>query len=311
MKLLFLRGKLPLDFRPDRLEYKTIDQCEDMWTVLCERLSRHTERTELWYYGAGDKNKKKHVTDKFVERWMNFDRLPGFQPDIVIARGGFPEYIPVCNKYPKAKKVYYGAGTRFKPSGGKWDLVLVDSKRQQRKVPGSKLFIKPAADNMFKPSGAAKKYDICFMANATQAEIKRHRLAFTAIKDLSILHLGLVDKKIKKWAGNNVTFGGWHRRHDLPGLISQCRIGLVCSTPYDSCPRVLPEYLACGLPVVATENMNFWHEKCINEHTGILANDDNLLESAKSLISKNLDVSQYYKDNLSVDVSASRIMSLL
>ena len=111
MRLLFLRGKLPLDFRPDRLEYNNIDGCEDMWTVLCERLSRKVDYTELWYYG--NIKKKKRVTEKFVERWIELSDIPDSNPDIIIARGGFQDYKPIIKKFPKAKKVYYGAGVRF------------------------------------------------------------------------------------------------------------------------------------------------------------------------------------------------------
>lgn len=315
MKLLFLRGKLPLDFRPDRLKYNTIDQCEDMWTVLCERLSRHTDRTELWYYGAGSKTKKKHVTDKMVERWVNFSKLPNFKPDVIIARGGFPEYVPVCNKFPKSKKVYYGAGIRFKPDAGKWDIILVDSKKQQKKIPKAKLFIKPAADNIFRPQAVRKKFDICFIANATQKEIKRHKLAFNSIAgtDLSMLHLGLKDATIKKYARKSqVHFGGWHRRHELPSMICQCRIGLVCSTSYDSCPRVLSEYLACGLPVVATDNMNFWHDKYVNEHTGLLTDDSELTDSIRKLLkSPALNPEKYYNKHLSLQVAADRLFGFI
>lgn len=311
MNLLFLRGKLPFDFRPDRLEYDKIDQCEDMWTVLCERLSRSFDRTELWYYGAGKNVKKKSVTDKFIERWVNFSDLPSFVPDVIIARGGFKDYKVVCSRYPKARKVYYGAGVRFKPEWGKWDLVLVDSVKQQRKVSGSELFVKPAADNLFRPFYGDKKYGVCFMANAPQAVIKQHKLAFRSIagSGISMLHLGLVDDELRVWAkGSDVTFGGWYRRHELSKLICQCRVGLVCSTSYDSCPRVLPEFLACGLPVVALDSMNFWHEMYVNDRTGVLCSEDGICSAIKSLLKASLDPRAYYDECLSVKVAAERLV---
>lgn len=313
MKLLFLRGKLPLDFRPDRLPYNTIEECEDMWTVLAERISRKLDHVELWYHGAGNSTRKKSVTNKFRERWINISKLPNYQPDVILARGGMPEYPGICKKFPKAKKIYYGAGIRFKPQGGKWDLVLVDSEKQQKQIPGSKPFIKPAAD-LFRPVKVEKKYDVCFMANAPQAEIKQHKLAFDSLAEtgISILHLGLVDGRLKKWARNtNVTFGGWCRRHKLPGKMSQCKIGLVCSTSYDSCPRVLPEYLACGLPVVALKEMNFWHEKYINDQTGILCSRNDIDAAVRLLLKVKLNVRSYYQKNLSMDVAANMLLELI
>lgn len=313
-KLLFLRGKLPLDFRPDRLQYDHISQCEDMWTVLCERLSRGFDKTELWYYGAGKNQKTRHITEKFTERWIELSDLPDFKPDVIFARGGFQEYLPVCDKFPDAYKIYYGAGIRYKPQEGKWDLVLVDSLAQQQQVPGSKLFVKPAADNIFRPVDTNIKYDVCFMANAPQAHLKRHKLAFESLAGtgISILHLGLVDGRLRKWAKNtNVTFGGWHRRPLLPEFISQCRIGLVCCTDYDSCPRVLPEYLACGLPVVATSNMHFWHDKYITKDTGLLCEDDQIRQSIEQLLSNppaTGDVLAYYNKYLSLDAASRRLI---
>ena len=310
MNLLFIRGRLPLDFRPDRLEYDQIDQCEDMWAVLAERLSRHFNKTQLWYWGSGEKAKVKKVTDKFTEVWMNEKSLPEFKPDIIIARGGFNENWGICKKFPDAKKVYYGAGVRYKPQKGNWDLILVDSAKQQKKIPGSKLFVKPAADNLFYPMDVEKKYDVCFMANATQMDIKRHKLAFNSLRNFKVLHLGLSNDKIKGY--KNVTVGGWHRRRKLPKLISQCRVGLICSTDYDSCPRVLTEYLACGIPVVATRNMNFWHEKYVNPDTGILCGDDDIAKSIRKVLDGSyLNVYNYYKNNLSVDISTDMLLGCL
>ena len=246
----------------------------------------------------------------------NFKKTPDFNPDVIMARGGFNEYLPVCEKFSSAKMIYYGAGIRFRPTGGKWDIVLVDSKKQQKKLPGSTLFVKPAADNIFFPREVEKAYDICFMANSSQADIKRHKLAFRAFKgsSLRVLHLGLSDDRIKAYAdGSKVKFKGWHRRPKLPKLISQCRVGLVCSTSYDSCPRVLPELLACGLPVVATDNMNFWHEKYINERTGILCPDGEIKKSCKEIL-HNLDKYDprgYYDENISLDVSSKRLVEII
>jgi len=32
----------------------------------------------------------------------------------------------------------------------------------------------------------------------------------------------------------------------------------------DSCPRVIPELLACGLPIVVLDKARFWKDKYIN-----------------------------------------------
>ena len=100
-------------------------------------------------------------------------------------------------------------------------------------------------------------------------------------------------------------------RKDLPKLVSSCRVGVCCSTNYDSCPRVIPEYLACGLPVVATSNINFWHSKYITEETGIVVPDNLLVCGIRQCLGKNFDTRTYYDEYLSLSKSSSYLCDLL
>ncbi len=320
MNAIFLRGSIPHE-HPEKLLYDRIENCEDVWIQLFYGLLQALgARGELLYQGG----KKKFVVGKtFTEKWVaSFKKYtPPFAPDLIMCRGGFPYYDHIVKKFPKAIKIYYGAGKRFYPQTNfiDYDLFLVDSLKQLRAVrkKGRRvaLFVKPAA-TLFKKIDVKKKYDVCYMANATQARIKRHKLFLESFahSEFKILNLGNTDKKLISLAKKlqvKIDWGGWSLRSKLPDRIAQCRVGVCCSTNYDSCPRVIPEYLACGLPVVATKNMNFWHNKYITPETGVLVGDGGIESGVRKLLSRRLTPESYYNKHLSVGKAAKYLAELI
>jgi len=323
MHIVFLRGSIPPDNEhPEKLEYSSIEECEDHWTQLFYEITKKLNAYGTIIYQGG--KKRKYINNFFEERWVK--SIPNFaskiKPDIIFARGGFPYYDPFIKFHKKAKKIYYGAGARYYPQTKfkNYDLFLVDSPYQKEQIikKGKNnvyLFIKPAA-RLFKPKNVKKQYDICFMANATQGDIKRHRLFLKSLSgsNLSILSLGNKDNKyinLAKDLGLNITWGGWSLRKYLPKKISSCRIGVICCTNYDSCPRVIPEYLACNVPIIATDNMNFWHEKYITEETGILVDYKEILSGCNYLLNKDLNPVNYYNNNLNLDCASDYLVGLI
>jgi glycosyltransferase involved in cell wall biosynthesis len=323
MNIIFLRGAVPpKSEHPEKLLYNQIEDCEDMWTQLFYYLLKSLgAKGELLYQGG---NRKFVIDNMFTERWVpSFNKYkPKRKPDLIICRGGFKYYDCINKRFPKAKKVYYGAGARFYPTTGyeKYDLFLTDSNAQlikiRKKGKNVALFIKPAA-TLFKPFKTKKKFDICFIANAAQARIKRHKLFLQSFakSKLSILNLGGTNKKLVALArklGVNIKWDGWSLRKNLPQKISKCRVGVCCSTNYDSCPRVIPEYLACGVPIVATKNMNFWHDKYIVPGTGLLVREDRLLHGVKKLLNVDVDVvADCYNNRLSMNPAVAYLAELL
>lgn len=321
MNIIFLRGSVPpLNEHPEKLIYKQIDSCEDVWTQLFYALTKKfNARGTLLYQGG---NRKHTVDASFDDVWVPAigKHSPFRAPDLIVCRGGFPYYDEFVQKYPKAKKVYYGAGKRFYPTGrfSDYDLFLVDSIQQLNDITklkkNSRLFIKPAA-KMFRPVDVPKIYDICFVANGTQHKIKRHALLFKSIvgTQYSVLNIGNIDQSIRRLArdlGVNVTFDGWDCRKNLSGKISSCKVGVCCSTNYDSCPRVIPEYLACGLPIVATSNMNFWHDKyVVNDVSGCLVEENDILNGIRSA-TKLPGSRKFYDENVSMDIAADYLYNL-
>ena len=267
MKLLFLRGQVIQDRDPKQIMFDSLESCDDCWTQLAYALCKD-DYGEIWYW-----NGKRKVAYKFnfIDRWVPSFKIamPSFQPDIIFARGGFSEYDDILRKFPKAFKIYYGAGKRFYPTTNfkDYDLILNDTPEQVKKTreifPFTRveLFIKPAAENIFYPHQYEKIYDVIMIGNKTKSNLKGHDFVLPNWpKNLSLLQVGIIQKDIiNKY--KNIDFTGWVPRKKIPHLYAKAKVAIVCCTTKDSCPRVIPEALACNCPILVLDRVNFWKEK--------------------------------------------------
>jgi len=318
MKLLLLRGQVPTDRDPKEIVFDKIDECDDMWTQLAWAMVNRAEgdKLEVWYWGGRREHK---FASNFTERWTPSFKgpLPKYEPDVIFCRGGFPEYHHVLAQFPKAYKIYYGAGRRYLPQKGfyDYDLILQDSPGQLEKCKKlfpkikSSLFIKPAADNLFRHQvGIEKKYDICFPANGKQWRFKGHKFVFeTCPKDLSVYNIGNASKLP---VPSNVTQKRF-LRPQVAAEMQKCRVGIVCSgADIDSCPRVIPEMLACNLPVVVLNTTRFWVDKYICSVTGEVATKDNFWKVVREVLDSpnSYFPSEYYTRELSLCKAADFIL---
>lgn len=318
MKLLFLRGQVPTDRPPKQIMFDTIQKCDDFWTQLAFHLSSDGYG-EVWYWGG--KRKTKYATN-FVERWVPDYKssTPKFTPDVIFCRGGFPQYDVMMKKFPKAYKIYYGAGKRIYPESNfkDYDLFLSDTPEQIEKVKNKtsrrvELLIKSAAENVFYPRESKKEYDVIFSSNEHKKGIKGHGFILpTFPEDLKMVQAGIVSNKTKD-AHRYIKFTGWIPRKDIPDLYAKAKVAVVCCTSRDSCPRVIPEALACNCPLLILDSVNVWREKYINKKTGKIVNQFNFYEVLREMVKnyKQYEPYEYYKNNLSLKVSAERIKQMI
>jgi len=318
MKLLFLRGQVPQDRNPKQIMFNHLEDVDDLWTQLACALTGE-DYGEVWYWGG---KRFKEYKSNFAERWMPDFKIGKYDrdPDVIFARGGFPEYDQVLKRFPKAYKIYYGAGKRFYPQSKfkNYDLIINDTKGQVKKT--SKLFpkskvirwVKPAAENIFKPVEAEKEYDVIMVANESpKKDIKGHGFAFKHVpKDLKMLKAGIALKKSRN-RHPHVDFTGWIPRRLLPELYAKSKVAIVCCTTIDSCPRVIPEALACDCPLLILDRINFWHDKYISEKSGKLCNEENFSQELKNMVANYDKFSAYehYKEHLSLDKCVETISS--
>lgn len=315
MKLLFLRGTVARPTAAAQIQFTNISDHEDMWVQLAYKLS--DEYGELLYDGSDKYFEVKHNTN-FVERWVNAVNTYklSFSPDVLFCRGGFAFQTKFAQRF-NGKKIYYGAGARtVPPSGQPWDLVLVDTPKQEAvalsRGYNAKLFIKPAADNIFKPIAAPKRYDVAFVANLISGADKGHDRVLPIINQFRAVHVGLFkDKWIKQYP--NITFKGFIARKYIPAVYAESRCAVVATRGKDSCPRVIPEALACGCPLVVGSTTKLWVDKYINGKTGVVCTIEDMAQTIRrvSAFANTGDIVNYYKDNLSLEVATKHIRSLL
>jgi glycosyltransferase involved in cell wall biosynthesis len=317
LKLLFLRGQVPKDRDPKQIMYDNLKGCCDMWTQLAYLLCK-SEKGELWYWGG----KRKVLYDHdFIERWipdLNSSKID-FYPDVIFARGGFPEYDSVLKRFPRAFKIYYGAGKRVIPQTfNDFQLILVDTPEQQKNAiqgfPHTKveLFIKPAAENIFYPRQNAKKYDVIFCANQHKSGIKGHDFILPILSKFKTLQVGIASTELQK-KYPNITFTNWISRKNIPDMYAQSKIAIVPYSNIDSCPRVIPEALACNCPVLVLDSVNIWQEKYITSQTGRIMTKNNCETAIKEMIKDFGQFSpySYYQEELSLSIATERIRRLI
>ncbi len=104
MKLLFLRGSVPKDRDPQQIVFDRIEDCDDMWSQLTYRMLEPSDYGEIWYWG-GKRNHK--FADNYTERWIkDFKQTKhDFEPDVIICRGGFPQFDQVLRRNPEALQI--------------------------------------------------------------------------------------------------------------------------------------------------------------------------------------------------------------
>lgn len=319
MKLLFLRGQVPSDRPKEQIMFNNLRECDDIWTQLASHLSQD-DYGEVWYWGG---KRKVKYRDNFVERWVpSFKSCKAsFAPDVVFTRGGFPQYDTVLKRHQDAFLIYYGAGRRFTPRTKfrKYDLILVDTPKQlalaRRDFPNVRceLFIKPAADNIFQPRSATKEYDVIFSSNEHKKGIKGHGFILPALpEDLKMIQIGISSRKLRDQYPK-INFAGWVPRRQMPEYYAKARVAVVCCTDVDSCPRVIPEALACGCPLLVLDSVNLWRDKYITEETGRISSKEDFIFELQTMVDDYTEFSpyDYYKKNLSLSIAAQHIKNFI
>ena len=327
---LMLRGSW------DERTQKSIETKDDLWLSLFEEMVNINKGVGAIYF----KDKKYYETPFEFDYYKSIDIWRGAELgndsagdwDYIFSRGSFQWQADILRKFPNAYKIKYSAGRRIFPEPDiNYSLILCDSDNQKQQIlqryPKARveLFIKPAAWH-FKPIECKKEYDICFIAKHQQAHFKGTKWVYETVpRDLKVLHLG-GDGSLNPPPNVTCKQVG---RIDIPAEISRCKVGIV---PYwnqiDSCPRIIPEMLACGLPLIIADELNFWEEKYrygYYEGSGLgwfinltVSSKETFwqlacYELAKQKYRTGVDenMTDYYQKNLSIPIAAKYIKGLI
>lgn len=314
MNLLFLRGREPANWRDS--VFRDLETCDDMWTLLVAELADQSGGYAESWHEVGEWVAR--YRPNFVERWMHRYHLTTctFKPDVVFVRGGFDFQINEAVRHAAAVKVYYGAGERVVPSANQpWDLVLADTEAQARRIQRrgyrAHLWIKPAAENVFRPVSGEKRYDVIYVANWNPSADKGHKFLLRALADYRVLHVG---KYRRVWMRffPRTTFSGWVSRPRLPELYASAKLAAVMTRGKDSCPRVVPEALACNCPVVVGRSTKL-HPRYVTEQTGCWFGRDDFHTVLRAALARydSFEPRAYYEQNLSLSASARDLLGAI
>jgi hypothetical protein len=157
----------------------------------------------------------------------------------------------------------------------------------------------------WRPRDVDKEYDVCYIANHPQADIKRIKWVYKTVpKDLKVLHLGI--KGNIKHPKNVIRKCVPHAQ--MPKWISKCRVGIIPYKEIDSAPRALVEMVACGLQVVVLNTVRIWKEKYpvsyVDKHRFW-----NLVKMDLKTPCPN--IRRLYEENLSISVATQHLRDLI
>lgn len=319
MNIVFLRGQV--DCRTPHVKH--LEDHNDMYYHLMNAVLKKHDHCEMLLWGG---LRFIDYNWNLSERWTNIakckieyprhgrDGFEDFIPDIVIARGGFPEYEKYLKRLPKnVKTVYYGAGKRWLPENRTYDLVLVDSE-PLRKIAESRghrsaVWFKPAAP-CFYPRDVEKKYDLCFVAANPADKRKRAKWVYETLpQKYKVLQLGM-DPKQKVPPNVKVK---QVPKGKMAKYISQCRVTICPYTGGDGAPRIISESMACNVRTVYSDEIQIDTEK----YNGFPTTMNYFWRTVELAIRyynqdpKSNHVREWYDDHLSIVKAAEHLRKLL
>jgi len=302
MNFVFLRGRA-----------KAVDEESDVWMDLFYHMLGDNDYGEMVCFGRDEFHQ---IDKKFSIRCIgSIDKYkPEFKIDFIFARGGFGNYNKFLKSHPDIKKMYYGAGVRYNPPNDiYYDIILNDCEAHLSDCmlhhPDSTVtdWIKPAHSNFVPPTSYSHEYDVCFIGNGGRAHKGHNFIKSTCPGNIKMLHLGITSEVDML---PNVTYRLLARSH-MSEWIGKCKIGILPYEGSDSCPRAMSEMLACGIPVVALNTVNFWH----NIYRDVIITDkENFWNTVNKILKSDIDhdkISIRYSKELSVHVAADYLKKLI
>jgi len=292
-----------------------IEDVDDFYVLLINELleKEFIDSAEIWYWGKPSFNftYESGLRMRCFESFNSIDNSIDF--DIIFARGGFLEYVPVLKLFKNAKRIYYGAGARFSPPDGlDYDLILTDTIERlsinESKFPNSKhrLFLKG-----YKPPKlfdvVVKYFDIC---NVTSIPINKGQEVLAKAIDkteLNFLNIGDYNMDMAVlYDPMNSIFTGSIERNVVFQHIQNCRLGFVGAHAKSGNPRVIVEYMAAGIPIVMLDDINV-DVKYIPNFFCTVTNHKNLRDTIFNALKKKWDtgtIVKHFEDNFTIEKCA-------
>jgi len=240
--------------------------------------------------------------------------------EYLFIRGNYSEFSKISNSIVAGFKMFYAADPEYWPTfwpKNYFDLIFVDEKDQviqgQKKYPKTKVTLldKPVNTKIFKPQKIKKIYDVCYIGNFIFW--KNHQLLFSALEKIKNSHKIKVvcvgrtynrdnELKIAAWKYHlNIKFINEADQEMVAKIINQSKCGVIVSEK-DANPRTINETLACGVPLVVSDNL-VGGKRAIKSTTGIISKNQDLPQKIAWMIKnyKKFKPAKYYNKNFNVD----------
>lgn len=234
--------------------------------ILSEILkSGQANRGEAWIYcDQDDRLEYEGVTVRLVSDF-NTARLD--PESLLFVRGDKKRYLKFLQSTTPKRCLFYGASTRGIPRySTRYHGILVDDPHQvsgvKRYYPQAYIgiFLKTAIPETFVPlPGEPKEYDICIVGSMNVGPKNFHSLAglAQALPEMRFVVCGHVDQETIDILGgrsDQITRTGYLPSEQLNVMLNRSRLGLLSSDHTDASPRVILEFMAAGLPILANKD---------------------------------------------------------
>ncbi|MBN1764466.1 MAG: glycosyltransferase [Sedimentisphaerales bacterium] len=241
----------------------------DMYTSLAANMISHgwAGLAEVWI--LSDKKDDFQFKNVRIRLFTGYEGQQMEPVDVVFVRGDHPCYMPFLPRCPARRFFFYAASGKGIPRLWKrYHGILVDDINHksivQKYYPGVYVgeFMKTAEPEIFRPLPDEKKeYDISLVGDMFTA-----RKNLGAIKDtiaaLPDLKIAICSKKpdpdiIAKLGGQprQIEFLGFLPRPELNKVYNRSRLGVITANKSDASPRIILEFMAAGLPILANEEL--------------------------------------------------------
>lgn len=227
--------------------------------ILSSLKSRHDLFDEIIIYYHNSKEYRFSYEGLTIVATSNFD-IETTKDDFIFIRGDKNYYLPLLKKIRNRNhSLFYAASGKGIPSRwAHYHGYLFDDQAHypifRKLFKGAYLgcFIKTVNTDLFKPLDIEKEYDLIIVTNSGPAKnLPELAKILNQLKDLKIIICGeLNDKSKALFSGSNIELVGFVK-DNLNLLLNKSRIGLMPSNEKDGSPRVITEYLASGIPVLA------------------------------------------------------------
>lgn len=202
------------------------------------------------------------VADRFdffvLEDLRQYPDIHTPQTDDILFIRGLPPWESILQRHPGSFRLYYnGAATdQWKPRF-RVDAILVDD--PSRTLPGTRCveFLKCCDEDVFRPLGLKKDYDVCLIARFDRDD-KKGQIGFARKADRNWKTIFVGEPadpgavRVVRELLPSCEIVEHATKSRVNEILNRSKVSIVNSGATDACPRILVESLAAGTPVVVS-----------------------------------------------------------